>query len=166
MSKELTQELVRDLFNYNPETGALTNKFDRGTRAKVGEIAGFENKLTGYLVLGINGNKYLVHRVCFLHYYGHLPQMIDHKDNNAMNNEISNLRKCTKKQNAFNSKAPTTNTSGIKGVSLHKETGKWKARIMIDSKAIHVGSFNDIEDAKKAVESARIKHHKGFANHG
>ena len=163
---ELTLGLVRDLFDYNPDTGILTNKMARGSRAKAGGIAGFVSKSTEYLMVGVNGYKYLVHRVCFLHYHGHLPSTVDHKDTIRINNRILNLRGCTRNQNAFNSKKPKTNMSGIKGVSWYEKSNKWRCRIMAGSKEIALGYFADIEDAKKAVENARLKYHGEFANNG
>ncbi len=162
----LTKELVRDLFNYDAETGMLTNKMARGSRAKAGGIAGFVSASTGYLMVGINGCKYLVHRVCFLHYHGHLPSTVDHKDTAIVNNRILNLRGCTRSQNAFNSKKPKTNMSGIKGVSWHEKSNRWRCRIMSKGKEISLGYFVDIEEAKKVIEAARQKHHGEFVNHG
>ena len=44
----------------------------------------------------------------------------------------------------------STNSSGIKGVGFFKALGKWRARIKIDGKDIHLGYFDKIEDASKA----------------
>ena len=161
----LTQALVQELFNYNPETGILTNKIARGQRAKIGDDSGYVSG-GGYLHIGINGKKYLAHRICFLHYHGHLPEKVDHKDNNKLNNEILNLRKCTAQQNSFNAKISKANSSGVKGVHWHRSTKKWRAVVMIDGKNNHLGLFADIEDASKAVENARIHRHGEFANNG
>lgn len=160
----ITQKQVRKLFDYNPETGILTNKIYRGGGTVVGGISGSING-AGYLCTKIKCISYRIHRICFLHYHGYLPSRIDHKDTNKLNNKILNLRKCTLQQNAHNSKTRKDNTSGVKGVTWCKGLGKWAARIRVDGEEKWLGRFNDIEDAKKEVELARVELHGEFARH-
>ena len=40
------------------------------------------------------------------------------------------------------------NTTGIKGIT--REKNKWRARVKIDGISIHLGYFDNIEDAKQA----------------
>jgi hypothetical protein len=75
---------------------------------------------------------------------------IDHIDNNRLNNELFNLRYATNQENSFNSIIRRDNISGTKGISFHKQTNKWRARISINNKEISLGLFDNIEDAKKA----------------
>ena len=75
---------------------------------------------------------------------------IDHIDNNRYNNEVFNLRFSTYQENNFNSIIRRDNISGTKGISFHKQTNKWRARITINNKEIHLGLFENIEDAIKA----------------
>ena len=75
---------------------------------------------------------------------------IDHIDNNRLNNELFNLRFATYSENSYNSKLNNKNTSGTKGISFNKKYNKWEAYIMINYKKNHLGSFENIEDAKKA----------------
>jgi hypothetical protein len=42
------------------------------------------------------------------------------------------------------------NTSGYKGVSKHKETGKWDARITAKGKQYYLGLFHTKEEAYNA----------------
>jgi hypothetical protein len=160
----MTQELVQDLFNYDPDTGILTNKIARWG-AKAGGIAGGIAG-AGYLLVSIKRINHTVHRICFLHYHGYLPAMLDHKDNNKLNNRILNLRECTKQENSFNAKISKANKSGIKGVSWNKKAKKWMAGMKINGKNNYLGLFTEIEDARKAVEDARGRLHKEFCNHG
>ena len=75
---------------------------------------------------------------------------VDHINNNTLDNRTENLRWATPTQNNFNSKISKNNTSGVKGVSYHKRDNKWIARIKINGKQTHLGSFDNKEDAIKA----------------
>ena len=75
---------------------------------------------------------------------------VDHIDNNRENNNICNLRYATHQENTRNSKIRKNSTSGIKGITYHKASNKWQARITIDGLEIHLGLFGNIEDAKQA----------------
>ena len=59
----------------------------------------------------------------------------------------------------FHHKIFKTNTSGIQGVSLHKPTNKWRAYIKINGKQIHLGLFDDIEDAANARHLAEKEYY-------
>jgi hypothetical protein len=75
---------------------------------------------------------------------------VDHIDNDRLNNNVINLRFATSQENNRNSLISSRNTSGYKGVSFHKKTQKWWARIMIDGIEISLGLFNNIEEARQA----------------
>jgi hypothetical protein len=82
---------------------------------------------------------------------------IDHIDNNKLNNNIANLRWVTLQENQMNRKLNSNNSSNYKGVSFHKRSNKWEAKIQINGKKKHLGYFDSIEDAvntrvKKAKE--------------
>ena len=66
---------------------------------------------------------------------------IDHKDNNCLNNQKSNLRPCTESQNQMN-RVPRVGCSSIyKGVSFRNDTKKWKVQIGRGSNHFHTKSF-------------------------
>ena len=80
-------------------------------------------------------------------------EICDHKDMNGLNNQRSNLRKCTKAQNAMNINPYVK----YKGVSWCKQANNWRAYIVLNNKQIHIGVFKNEDDAalaynKKAVE--------------
>lgn len=54
---------------------------------------------------------------------------VDHIDGNTLNDDPSNLRLCTHKQNSANKKVSGKGTSQYKGVSWHKPTQKWQVRV-------------------------------------
>ena len=73
---------------------------------------------------------------------------VDHIDNNTQNNNINNLRWATHQENSRNKSMQINNTTGIKGIT--REKNKWRARVKIDGISIHLGYFDNIEDAKQA----------------
>lgn len=89
---------------------------------------------------------------------------IDHINNDRLDNRIENLRWATNQENTFNSQISKNNTSGIKGVSYNKRDKKWIARITINGKVIHIGSFLNKEDAIKARLKKSIEIQGQFIN--
>jgi hypothetical protein len=75
---------------------------------------------------------------------------VDHIDNNKTNNNINNLRWATLTENQQNRQLNNNNTSGCKGIYFNKKCKKWYAQITVDGTQIHLGYFDNIEDAKKA----------------
>jgi len=89
--------------------------------------------------------------------------IIDHINGNPLDNQRCNLRICTKAQNVMNSKIPKRNASGFKGVSFCSRMKKWKTGIMVNSKSIHLGYFNDKMQAAQAYNEAAKKYFGEFA---
>ena len=56
----------------------------------------------------------------------------------------------------FDPEAVANNTSGFKGVDRKKRAGKWCARIMINQKAIHLGTFGTAQEAADAYDRAAV----------
>lgn len=158
----MNQELLKQLFDY--KDGQLIKKI-KSTGTKVGSIAGSLHH-TGYVQIGIKGKKYSAHRLIFLYHHGYLPKEIDHIDGNRSNNLIENLRAATVEQNRHNRKLSKNNTSGIKGVSWHKNAKKWTVNLMTNKKLKNFGFYFDIDYAKFVAEFIRSKYHKEFSNHG
>ena len=125
---------------------------------------------TGYQIwttsINYNGKKYKLkcHRIIFLLHKGYLTKgkCIDHKDNNALNNNPDNLRESTTGQNNLNTKLRKNNTSGNKCVIWHKPSGKWQVRIKLNCKSYSFGYFVNKEDAIKVSIKARKKLHGDF----
>lgn len=99
----ITQDYLKSLITYNPDTGLFTHTKSRGGYV-AGAIAGGKTKL-GYWRISIDSKLYLAHRLAFLYMTGELPQgNVDHKDGDPANNVWSNLRLCTQAQNVHNQK--------------------------------------------------------------
>ena len=93
-----------------------------------------------------------VHRLVALSFLPNLDAkpMVDHIDNNILNNNVLNLRWSTRIQNGQNRQLNKNNKSGQKGVSWDKKANKWRAQITIDGIVVNLGLFINIEDAKQA----------------
>ncbi|WP_210531178.1 HNH endonuclease, partial [Pantoea ananatis] len=91
---------------------------------------------------------------------------VDHIDHQRDNDAWVNLRTATFSQNMHNRSMNRNNISGVKGVCWHKRYGKWYAQIMRAGKTYSIGLFDNLEDAKIAVETARASLHKEFACSG
>jgi hypothetical protein len=87
---------------------------------------------------------------------------VDHKDGDGLNNRRDNLRPATKSQNMRNRRMGCNNTSGFKGVYLHKESGKWVAQIKSGSKPKYLGIFTSPEEAHAAYCTASRELHGEF----
>ena len=90
-------------------------------------------------------------------------ELVDHKDGDGLNCRRSNLRIATRGQNMANTGPNRTNTSGVRGVSRDRETGKWVARIRVNGKTHWLGRFEQIKDAASAYERAARHHFGEFA---
>ena len=153
----ITQAELKNLFDY--ADGQLVSKTNI-KRRKIGAVLGSLSSKS-YLIAHVNTKNYRVHRLVFLYFHGHMPPQVDHIDGNRLNNRIENLREATSKQNNQNRKP--TGSSGVKGVVWHKQSKKWVASICVNRKSVHLGSFENIEDAALAATEAREKLHGDFA---
>jgi len=78
----------------------------------------------------------------------------DHINRNKLDNRRCNLRVVTTSQNQHNTVESIKNTSGYKGVTYHKRDRYWQASIRKDGTRFYLGSFKNIEDARKVYELA------------
>jgi hypothetical protein len=95
MKENLSQDFVKELFDYDPESGELTWRVSRANnQVKVGQIAGTTD-WNGYRAVRINNHRYRVHQIIWLWMTGYLPSYpkdeIDHDDNVKDNNKWENL---------------------------------------------------------------------------
>jgi AP2 domain len=87
--------------------------------------------------------------------------IIDHRDNNGLNNRRDNLRAATCGQNIANTNAGRRAASGYRGVS--RRGNRFIARITFNFKDIHLGSFDTAIDAAKAYDAAALRYFGEFA---
>jgi len=143
----LTQERVRELFDYNPDTGDLIRRITTASRAIAGDKVGNKHP-TGYLLTGIDGNLYPNHRIIWLWYYGYMPENdIDHKDRIKSNNRLCNLREVSKVCNSRNTGNRVNTKSGVKGVCWYKRDNKWRVQGCINGKTHTIGYHTNFDEA-------------------
>jgi len=164
VDNKLTQKRLKELLNYDPDTGVFTWLVGCGG-VNIGSKAGSLYSY-GYIVIKINRFGYRAHRLAWLYMTGEWPEdQIDHIDHDRANNRIINLREATHTINGRNTNIAKNNTSGIMGVNWHRWQRKWRAYISINAKPIHLGTFTDFFEACCARKSAENKY--GYhPNHG
>lgn len=156
----LTQERLKELFDYVPITGWFTNRFSRG-RAKEGDRAGSPTG-NGYRRIIIDYGKYYEHHLAWYYVTGEWPEELDHKDRNRSHNAFENLREATRTQNCFNSKRET-GSSGLRGAYWDSRVSKWYSKIQVGGLVKWLGHFDSAEEAHKAFMVAVDTNHGEFA---
>lgn len=148
----LTQDRLKEVLAYDPRTGVWTRRQSRFHQL-VGKSATHLKK-DGYLYIFVDGWIYPAHRLAFLYIDGRLPAEVDHINRNKADCRWANLRPACGSQNNYNKSLSRNNTSGFKGVTLKRSTGKWVASIRDNGRRIHLGTFEDPENAYKAYNAA------------
>ena len=90
----------------------------------------------------------------------------DHENHDTLDNRGSNLRDASDPQNRFNRRKNVNNSSGFKGVTLHSQCGRWRARIGLNGSKRSLGLFATREEAYAAYCFAAQRLHGEFANLG
>ncbi len=89
---------------------------------------------------------------------------VDHRNNDGLDNRKENLRLATNSENNKNRrKMKGKFTSKYKGAFWDKRRKCWVARIYVNGKLIHIGSFKNEIEAAKAYDAAARKYHGEFA---
>ena len=160
----LTQEIIKEILDYDHETGIFTWKFrdrshfnyNRTWRAWNSRFNGVNAGYAGkskYLNIRIFGYLYGAHRLAWLYMNGEWPEnQIDHINRNELDNRIINLRPVTARQNQHN------RIDGCKytGVSWNKRDSRWQSHIKISDKIISLGTFKTHLAACYARHQANI----------
>ena len=162
--KKPTVERVKELLDYDPETGVFTWRVKRGGAVNAGDIAGTKDG-RGYWQIGIDRTLYLAHRLAWLYTYGEWPKnALDHINRIRTDNRIANLRPATHALNNQNATKRRDNKSGVTGVWRNEKLSKWQAYIRINGRHIHLGLFDDFDAAVQMRRDAERQHHPFRSN--
>lgn len=153
----ITQEHLKSLLTYDPNTGELRNRVHRNPRAPKGARAG---SLTtdGYISVAIYGRRYQAHRLIWLYMTGEWPSLeIDHINRDRRDNRWENLRVVSRLHNSWNTSGHAKAKSGIKGVAYVSRSGKWQVQMRVRGQTHYIGVYSTIEEAACArAEAERI----------
>ena len=145
LSASIPVEELWKLFDYSPLTGKLWSK--RYSRP----IQGCKKK--GALRIPIRWNGKVIHtnygRVVYAWCTGAWPiQDVDHVNQDFTDNRIQNLRDVDRRRNIQNKKT----FQG--GAHFNKAAKKWRSKILINGKQIHLGTFKTQAEAQAAYAAA------------
>jgi hypothetical protein len=161
MSNEraLSATRVRELLDYDPETGHFYWRVSRG-RVSRGSLAGGVH-IDGYVLITLDGRIYRSHRLAWLYTHGAWPNgEIDHINGDRTDNRVINLRDTTRAENSQNQRHSRKGSkAGLIGVSWQKITRRWQARIFVSGKNKHLGYFDTPEAAHAAYINAKTELH-------
>jgi hypothetical protein len=148
-----TFERVNELLEYNPFNGKISWKIPCSNQ-KAGDAAGYLDE--DYLRISIDGKTYYAHRLAHLLMTGHWPeQNPEHKNQQGADNRWKNIKDLAPQHdNVGNTRLNSRNTSGLRGVTWDKRDKKWKVRILVYGKNIHLGRFDDKEEAGLVWDAA------------
>ncbi len=144
-----SQQEIKKVLDYNPETGIFTRK----NLAKKGQ--GYYGRTTGtkdthgHIRIMINKTRYAAHRLAWIYVYGDdLPKELDHINGIRNDNRICNLRIATRSLNNANRKK-RGHSSLPKGIEP-LPSGRYSARIQYEGKRHYIGSYDTAEEAHDA----------------
>jgi hypothetical protein len=158
----LTAERLRELMDYDPETGVFTRRVHAGARGRgrAGDVAGSVDD-KGYIRIVVDGRRRLAHRLAWLYVTGEWPaEQIDHISGVRDDNRMCNLREATHAENCRNAKRRSGRT-GFKGVV--PRGNRYIARIKKGGRCIHLGTFETPEAAHAAYRLGAVEHYGEFA---
>jgi hypothetical protein len=168
----LTAERLRELVDYDPETGNFLWKAEArsgfhgsAVMHRKGELAGTARK-DGRTVIRIETRTYLAYRLAWLWMTGSWPVFeIDHIDGDATNDRFANLRDASRRTNQQNIRIPQRSkaSSRFLGVYANKAGYKkpWRSAITVDGKQKGLGYFYSEDEAYAAYVQAKRLLHEG-----
>ncbi len=156
------EEIWKDVQGYEgrfliSSTGKLKSIIDNKEKLMNGCII-----TKGYLLYSLSWklknktNSYTAHQLVAQAFLGHIiggyKLVVDHINDNKLDNRVENLQIVTQRENAF--KTQGKYSSKYKGVCWHKNRNKWKADININGKLKYLGSFDIEHEAHLAYQNA------------
>jgi hypothetical protein len=181
----LTQEIVRELLDYDPATGLFTWKyrelkwFDEdgwnggGTRGNLRNQRSWNGKHAGkpafctprvfdtntYLWGVLLWESHSAHHMAFMWMTGRWPDPeVDHEDGDGTNNRWKNLREVTRPINQQNRRRHRDYKGKVlefDHIGIKWNGGRYGARITHNKKNVWLGTFDTLDEAVAARQSAQ-----------
>jgi len=146
---------LKEWLAYDPATGVFTWRKNPGKKRQAGKAAGCLCKKQGYVLICVQRELRMAHRLAWLYMTGEWPpDTIDHRDGNRANNRWDNIRPATFSENAANRGPRIDCASGVPGVSYRASRGTWRAYITFEGKTVWLGSFKTKDEASAARSEA------------
>ena len=154
------EDRILERLEYDPSTGLITNKRngkEAGCKHNSGSrLITFSSKEEDYYF------KMSSYRIAWFLHYGKWPEgFVDHINGIRDDDRIDNLRVVNYSQNAMNSRPQANASVKYKGVRLMPAA--FIATITVNSKQVHLGTFQTAEDAAIAYNEAAAKHYGEYA---
>jgi len=145
----MKKEIWKDINGY--ENLYQVSNFGRVKSLLFGKEKILKNSLNcGYYRVNLNGNAIRIHILVAVAFLRHKPDghrlVVDHIDNNPLNNHLDNLQIITHRKNLSKDK------SGYIGVSNVKKSKKFRGRIGVNGKQIYLGMFETEIEASNAYQ--------------
>jgi hypothetical protein len=158
----VTQQRLKEVLDYNPETGEFTWK-ERGQGRIVGKRAGTLSVSKTSMrrwFLCVDRQVMLRSRAAWIYMTGEdiTGKVIDHINRNTEDDRFKNLRSCTQNQNMKNRKANSNSATGVKGVFYNKAKNKWGVSL-----GKNTGLFKTIDEAAIAYNKVAKELYGEFA---
>ena len=151
VTKYPTQEELQEVFEYIDEKLWRKSFVDTlGHRRPRKLVENRSNSCDGYCQVKFKGRMVRYHVVVFVLLKGDIPAgyVIDHIDGNTINNNISNLRLVTNRQN--NQNRAIHRNGRLVGCFYDKQRRKWRAQIGVNGKRKYLGLFDTEQEAHEA----------------
>ena len=109
-----------------------------------------------------------LHRLVYEIHNGAIQEglLIDHIDNNPLNNDVSNLRLATRGENQYNQKVHKNNKIGHKNITYSEKRKDYCVRVRKNNKVVVQTYFKTLEEAIEYRNIKLLEIHGEFANFG
>lgn len=149
LAEERCQCAIERGYTYDPITGNVRGSNGEIIRRKI-TTKKIKKKTYLYIRLKHKGKTYkiLQHRFAWYFMYGYLPDCIDHKNGEGMDNRLENIRSVSQSQNSIN-------RMGVKGYKYSQKKKRYVSSITVEGVTKHLGYYSNEEDAVEAYMRAR-----------
>lgn len=160
----MTAEELKELLHYDPETGVFTWRKKPSRRVHAGDVAGTINSC-GYRNIRIKKKDYAASRLAWLYVTGEHPEgVITHLNLDRGDDTFSNLQCVSMSIALARVGERMCNSSGLKGVSFDKRTGKWRADIRAGGRLKSLGRYRTRQEAAEVYAEAADAVHGEFSH--